>query len=158
MSNCRMYVHKMRFKLRFCTITFCRLSDMKDRFLVCLKWNPSWPVTTNGQFLKDEAWWSSFLVSQLWKASFVLTWTFLWKTLQEQALSPSLLCWRFTESFWLGGSETRSVWLITWLKTTTSPLKMQRLLSSFLLKQIRYIYSFSLASRPFGCFQFITRF
>lgn len=143
MSNLRMYVHRIRFKLRFCTITFCRLGDVKDRFLVSLKLNPSWPVTTNEQFVEDEVWWSSFLVSQLWKANFVLMWIFLWKNLQEQALSPSLLCWRFTESFWSVGSETRSVWLITWWRMTTSPLKMQRLLSSFLLKQIRYHFFFS---------------
>lgn len=142
MSSWRMYVHRIRFKLRFCAITFYRLSDMKDSFLVCLKLNPSWPVTTNGQFFKDEAWWSSFLVSQLWKAIFVLMRTFLWKNFHEQALGPSLLCWRFTVSFWLVGSETHSVWLITWLRTTTSPLKMQRLLSSFLLKQIRYNFFF----------------
>lgn len=143
MSNWRRYVHRIRFKLRFCTITFCRLGDVQDRFPVCLKLNPSWPVTTNGQFFKDEAWWSSFLVSQQWKANFVLMWAFLWKILQEQALSPSLLCWRFTESFWSVGSETRSAWLITWLRMTTSPLKMQRLLSNFLLKQIRYNCFFS---------------
>lgn len=144
MPSWSVYMHRIRFQLKFCTITFCRPSDVKDRFLVCLKLNPSWPVTTNGQFVKDEAWWSSYLVSQVWKANFVLMWTFLWKSPQGQALSPSLLCWRFTESFWSVRSETRSVWLITWWRTTTFPLKMQRSLSSFLLKQIRYNFIFLL--------------
>lgn len=141
MANWRIYLHRMRFKLRFFhTITFYRLSNVKDRLFVSLMITPSWFLTANEQLVKDEAWQSIFLLSQLWKASFVLTQRFLWKKLQEQVLHPSLLCWKCTENFWSVESETHSVWLTTWLRMTTSPLKMQRLLSNFQLKQIRYSF------------------
>lgn len=142
-TNWRMYLHRIRFKLKFYTITFYRLGNVKDRLPVSPKLTPSWLLTANGQFVKDEARRSSFLLSQLWNAKFVLTWKFLWKNLQEQVLCPSLLCWRYTENFWSVESETHSVWLTTWLRMTTSPLKMLRLLSSFQLKQIRYSFYFT---------------
>lgn len=125
---------------------------MKDRLPVSPKLTPRWLPTANGQFVKDESRWSSFLLSQPWKANFVLTWRFLWKNLQEQVLRPSLLCWRYTENFWSVESETHSVWLTTWLRMTTSPLKMQRLLSNFQLKQIRYSFYFTSQHKLFVTF------
>lgn len=119
------------------------MGNVKDRLPVSPKLTPSWLLTANGQFVKDEARRNSFLLSQLWKANFVLTCRFLWENLQEQVLRPSLFCWRYTENFWSVESEIHSVWLTTWLRMTTSPLKMQRLLSNFQLKQIRYSFYFT---------------
>lgn len=143
MATCRMYLHRVTFTLRLCAIYFYRLGNVKDRSPVSLKLTPSWLLTAASQLAKDEARRSSFLLSRLWKANFVLTWRFPWKNLQEQARRPALLCWRSTESFWSVRSETRSVWSTTCFTMSTSPLRTPRLLFSFQLKQIRYCFHFT---------------
>lgn len=88
----------------------------------------------------------------------MLTWRLLWKNLWQQVLHPALLCWRYTESFWSVKSDTPSVWLTTWLTTSTSPLKTQRLLSSFQLKQIRYYFYFVNQLKLFDIFNLLLDF